>query len=336
MKIIEEHIFQYYSDWQPKSLEASSKSRQNETRDERETLIEAVTLLWSLCENSDFSVRPSSEDKLVSLLLKFLDSSTYGTSVSVVVAQCMLTLTEDNPSAVDELRQHESTLISLLELKPASDRERCEIVPLRILAAGLLANVHGESTNDQAETSSVMCRVTSVIAETLTIDHTSIIVELASMLPSERRANLSRNARTKLGAAKKILEAQQQALELLANLCSASDEEVDSDLDDSDAADYDAEPAIEDDPMNEKSFAIPSELPVALVEVIASTGLIGKVRDKTLKPDGGIMDELNGHADSKCVAKLIHTIRCRAFLCLNNLMANVDVDTLGGVDQIYR
>lgn len=302
--------------------------------DEKETLIEAIKLMWSLCENSECVIKYSNEEKLVSLLIKFLDHTKYGSMVSVVAAQCMLTLTEDNPSALGELKEHEQTLVSVLDLTPKTERESCEIVPLRTLAAGLLMNLDDEFTT-KSDNTAIVCKVMNVLAETLAIDHKNIIVELASMLPSEG-TNLSRNARFKLQSSKKILGAQQQALEILANLCSdEQDYQSDGEFDDSDQAEYENE-YTDDDPMADKSCKVFSNLPVTLIEVITSTALIKNVKDKILAPDKSVNDQLNAHPDCKSVAKQIHTLRCRAFLCLNNLIAGLDVDTFGGVEQLYR
>ena len=251
----------------------------------------------------------------------------------MVAAQCMLTLSEDNPLAIIELKTHESTLLSLLEVKPKSEREISEVIPLRILAAGLLTNVNSKFTLDDEATAKI-CKITNVIGETLAIDHKNIIVELASMLPSEK-GNLTRTTKAKLLAVKKILGAQQEALEILANLCSEDQDNVsDSELDDSEPSEH--EETIEDDAMDEKSCKILFDCPVALIEVITSTGLIKNVWEKTEAPEKSVDDELAGHSDTKCISTQIHTLRCRAFICLNNLMASFDVDTLGGAEELYR
>ncbi|XP_043279904.1 HEAT repeat-containing protein 3 isoform X2 [Venturia canescens] len=322
----------YYSNWQPNQPVESTKGRMD---DEKETLIEAITLLWSLCENSECIMKYSNEEKLVSLLVKLLDHTRYGSVVSVVAAQCMLTLTEDNPSALEELKEHEQMLLSVLNLKSRNERESSEIIPLKTLTAGLLMNLNNEFTT-KSDNIAIMCKVMGVLAETLAIDHKSIIVELASMLPSEK-GNLSRSTRFKLQAAKKILGAQQQALEILTNLCSdEQDYQLDTEFDDSDQTEYENE-YMDDDPMTDKpSCKVISNLPVTLIEVITSTALNDNIIDKILAPDKSVIEQLNAFSDCESVIKQIHTLRCRAFLCLNNLIASLDVDIFGGVEQLYR
>ncbi|XP_015593716.1 HEAT repeat-containing protein 3 [Cephus cinctus] len=322
----------HYSDWHPKLIDSAKEN--NRIDDEKETLIEAVTLLWALCENDECAIKYSNEENLMSILIKFLNVPVYGLGTSVAAAQCILTLSEDNPAAITELKQHEISLMSLMDLQCNKEDPSSETMLLRTLAGGILMNV-SNSFSTEDNTYRVVCKVATMISEVLATDHRTLLNNLTSALPLDKNA-LSRTTEKKLQDARKILAALQQALEILANLCSEDqDTEVDSDLEDSDPVEEDVE-YMEEDIANDKSIGIGSSLPVEVLEILTGSNLIRKVWDKTIPLPENVNQILNENPDSKTVLLQTHTLRCRAFLCLNNLLSNLDIEGLGGVENLYR
>ncbi|KAG7210771.1 hypothetical protein KM043_012265 [Ampulex compressa] len=285
----------HYNDWRP----IQEKSKNGGIDDQKETLIQAVTLLWTLCERNERAVSCANKEGLVNVLTKFFDVATYGIDVSTVAAQCALSLTEDNPVAIKELAKHEETLVNLLNLKANDSTDISDVISLKVAIAGLIMNTIGCSENNPMPVN-----------------------------------NFSSTAKKKVRGVKKILGAQQQALEMLANLCSDDQESNDSlDLD----SDADCEPeCAEDISMDDKSYKLMLALPVELVEVIDSCDLIKKTWNMTVPVGDDSKDILEQSVEGKSVLKQFHTLRCRAYLCLNNLMSSLETDSLGGVESLYK
>ncbi|XP_046602847.1 HEAT repeat-containing protein 3 [Neodiprion virginianus] len=314
----------HYTSWQPKPKE------KGKIDDEKETFIQAITLLWTLCENDEHAIKYSNEGHLISILIKCLDISLHSLDVNIIAAQCMLTLSEDNPLAISELKKYEGPLLSLLKLKTDKESDLSNVMLLKTLSGGLLMNIN----NSECTSAIVSCQVATALAETLAFDHRKLLNSVTSTLPVDTN-KLNVKSEKKLNDIKKYLTAQQQALEILANLCSEDpQEDMDSDLDDSDPAEEEND-FIDDDVMSTDKFHI-STLPIELTEVFASLKIIDIVWEKTILLPENVRQILFENPESKTVLKHAHVLRCRAFLCLNNLISTLDVDGLGGVENLYR
>ncbi|XP_012263420.2 HEAT repeat-containing protein 3 [Athalia rosae] len=313
----------HYASWQPKPKE------KGKTDDEKETFIQAITLLWTLCENDENAIKYSNEGHLISILIKCLDITSHSLDINVIAAQCMLTLSEDNPLAISELKKFEGPLLSLLKFTTDKESDLSSVTLLKTLAAGLLMNI----TNTEVDSSIVSCQVALTLAETLSNDHRKLLNTISSSIPVDTNS-LTSESEKKLSDIKRYISAQQQALEILANLCSEDQQDAsESDLDDSDPAEDDSE-FVDDEMSNDKFYT--STLPIELTEVFASQKIVDKIWEKTILPAENVRQILSENPESKDVLKQVHILRCRAFLCLNNLISSLDVDGLGGVDNLYR
>lgn len=316
----------HYTNWQP----SSDPNERGKVDQEKQTFIQAVTLLWTLGEKNESVIKRSNDENLLSILIKFLDTSTYGVELSIVAIQCMLTLSEDNPTAIAELKKQENSLINFLDWK--SDNENIiHMISLRTLSAGLLMNINNSFTSE-TDSLRITCKVISILSETLNLDFKEQIEGLTLAFPKEK--NLSRTSKKQIREINQIAAMQQQALEILANLCTDDQEsDADSDLDDSD--DYEVD-EMDVDPVGDKSINSYSTIPVELIEVIASTNLVEKVWGKTLGINKKAEKEFRENSEGVFILKRLKTLRCRAFLCLNNLISSLDVDTLGGAENLYK
>lgn len=273
-------------------------------------------------------IKRSNDENLLQILIKFLDPSAYGAALSSVAIQCMLTLSEDNPVAISELKKQKDCLVNLLDW--TSENEKIEATSLRTLSAGLLMNINQSSS--ETDSLRIACKVLSILAETLSFDFKNQMETLTSAFPNEK--HLSRASRKNIRELNQIAAMQQQALEILANLCIDDQEsDADSDLDDSD--DYEDE-EMDVDQVLDKSVNSYSNIPVELIEIIASTDLVKKVWEKTVKIEDNTKKIFEQNPEGIFVLKRLKILRCRAFLCLNNLISSLDVETLGGVDNLYR
>ncbi|CAL7950932.1 unnamed protein product [Xylocopa violacea] len=315
---------QYYTDWQPKA----DQNKKGIGTDEQEAFIQAVTLLWTLCEHNEQAVKCCNEEDLVPVLIKFFNVTTYGIEIVTVIVQCLLSLSEDNIVAIKQLKCCEDTLIQFLCME-TNDTNLSEVVCLKTAISGLLINLTECIGNNPINT---VCKVINVLSDTLSIDCKQVLSNLVSILPHEKNA-FSSSAKKKVQQGRRILGAQQQALEILANLCSEDQEnENESDLDDSDI-----ETEVTDDVcMDDKLYKTIFSLPLEIVEVFNSCNIVKKVWDKTKAVDKDTIEILEQNVEGRSVLKQMHTLNCRAYLCLNNLMLNLEIDALGGVENIYR
>ncbi|KYM86105.1 HEAT repeat-containing protein 3 [Atta colombica] len=311
---------QYYSDWIPE-----------ENRDKKVTFVQAVSLLRILCANNESAIKRVNDEDLVSLLIKFLNIDVYGSEIVTIVTQSLICLSDENDAAINKIKQNELLLSSLLDLK-ADDKIASKILFLKTCVADVLINISNYTDNNQIH---VFRKVLSILSDVLAIDHGQILSCLTSILPHESNAS-SNDKRKKVQENKKILEMQEQALQILANLCfECEDNEIDSDTDDFETMELESE-CLDDDSMNE-DLKITSTFPVELVEVINTCSLIDKIWNKTKfvvdKNNHEILDQTE---EGKATLKQFYNIQYTAYLCLNNLLPNIEVDVFGGVDNLFR
>ncbi|KMQ92792.1 heat repeat-containing protein 3-like protein [Lasius niger] len=313
----------YHSDWQPKK-----------TGDEKETFVEAVGLLRILCANNESALKCANEEDLASLLTKFLDINIYGMGIVTITTQCMVCLSDENDTAIKKIKQSESILLNLLDLKTDDEKTACKVLALKTSVADLLININNYADSNQVH---VFCKVLSVLSKVLAVDHKQVLSCLTSILPHEKNA-VSSDKRKKVQESRKMLGLQEQALQILANLCYEDEDEdsdIDSDIDNSEAMEIESE-CLDDDSMND-NLKMTSTLPVELVEIINNCNLIDKIWDKAeLVVDKDSQEILNQTTEGKAVVKQFHDIRCAAYLCQNNLLSNIEIDVFGGVDNLYR
>ncbi|XP_018310227.1 HEAT repeat-containing protein 3 [Mycetomoellerius zeteki] len=311
---------QYYSDWKPE-----------EVGDKKVTFVQAVSLLWTLCANNESAIKRVNDEDLVSLLIKFLNIDIYGIEIVTIVTQSLICLSDENDAAINKIKQSESLLSSLLDLK-ADDKIASKILFLKTCVADVLINISNYTDNNQIH---VFHKVLSILSDVLAIDHGQILSCLTSILPHESNAS-SNDKRKKVQENRKILEMQEQALQILANLCfECEGNEIDSDTDDFETMELESE-CLDDDSINE-DLKIMSTLPVELVEVINTCSLIDKIWGKTkFVVDKSNQEILDQTEEGKATLKQFYNIQCTAYLCLNNLLPSIEVDVFGGVDNLFR
>ncbi|XP_072760652.1 HEAT repeat-containing protein 3 [Anoplolepis gracilipes] len=313
-------LLKQHLDWEPKK-----------TRDEKETFVQAVDLLRILCANNESALKCVNREDLVSLLTKFLDIKIYGMKIVTITTQCMVCLSDENDIAIKKIKQSESILFNLLDLKIDDEKTAFKVLALRTSVADLLININNDIDSNQMQ---VFCKVLPILSEVLTVDHKQLLSCLISILPHEN--NISNEKRKKIQENRKMLELQEQALQILTNLCYEDDDsEIDSEIDESDVMEIESE-CLDDDSMND-TLKMTSTFPVELVEIINNCNLIDKIWNKTeLVVDKDSQEILTQTTEGKAVVKQFQNIRCAAYLCLNNLLSSIEIDVFGGVDNLYR
>lgn len=286
-----------------------------------------------LCANNEIALKCVNEEDLALFLTKFLDINIYGMEIVTIATQCMVCLSDENDTAIKKVKQNQSILLKLLDLK-MDEKTTSKMLALKTSVANLLININNYTDNNQMQ---MFCKTLSVVSEVLAVDHKQVLSCLTSILPHENNA-ASNDKRKKVQENRKILESQEQALQILANLCyedEDSDSDIDSDIDNSETMEIESE-CLDDDSMND-NLKMTSTFPVELIEVVNNCNLIDKIWDKTeLVVDKDSQEILSQIAEGKAVIKQFHDIRCAAYLCLNNLLSSIEIDVFGGIDNLYR
>lgn len=294
------------------------------------TFIQAVSLLWILCANNESAIKRANEEDLVSFLIKFLDIDIYGIEIVTVVTRSMICLSDENVAAINKIKQSESLLSSVLDLKADDDKTASKILFLKICVADVLINISDYTDNNRIH---IFRKVLLVLSDVLTIDHRQVLSCLTSILPHECNASSS-DKRKKVQENITILEMQEQALQILANLCfEYENNAIDSDIDDFETMEIESE-CLDDDSMNEDS-KMTSTFPVELIEIMNNCSLIDKIWDKTKFIVENSQEILEQTEEGKATLKQFYDIQCAAYLCLNNLLPSIEVDAFGGVDNLF-
>ena len=284
-------------------------------------------MLWSLCEHSEFAIKCCDKNDIMPILTKFVNVTMYDIEIVTVTIQCLTSLTESNPIAVMKLQNYKDTLIQLLNIE-IKNTTVSEVVCFKTAISSLLINLINCSESNSVN---IIYKVINVLSDVLSIDCKQLLSNLVSILSYEKNV-FSNNAKKKIQENRKIFSAQQQALEIIANLCSEDQENGnESDLEDSD---YETK-HIDDVYMDDKLCKI-SSLPLEMVEVFNTCSIVNKVWNKTKFMDKDITEILQQNAEGKDILKQVHTLKCTTYLCLNNLISSLEVDALGGVESIYR
>lgn len=291
------------------------------------TFVQAVSLLWILCANNESAIKRANEEDLASLLIKFLDIDIYGIEIVTIVTRSMICLSDENVTAINKIKESESVLSSLLDLK--ADDDKTKILFLKTCVADILINISNYTDNNRIH---IFRKVLLVLSDVLSIDHRQMLSCLTSILPHECNVSSS-DKRKKIQENRKILEMQEQALQILANLCfEYENNTIDSD-DDFETMEIESE-CLDDDFMNEDLKPI-LMFPMELVEVMNDCSLIDKIWDKTKFIVENSQEILEQTEEGKATLKQFYDIQCAAYLCLNNLLPSIEVDAFGGVDNLF-
>ncbi|PSN39497.1 hypothetical protein C0J52_17789 [Blattella germanica] len=299
----------YASDWQP-----SKQKVENKLDEMTDTFQQAVHLLWNLCESNSTALKYFNQGNLLPVLAKCLEVSIFGIDTAIVVAHCLHTVTEENPTAVAKLQDSNLIIQNLLQLEGSE----YSVLLLRTLACGLVLDLSYGKLSSLAPpvVTELLCNLSNI----LSVDHRKTLNAFTSTLPLDGETETSAQHEELLKSIKEmqyLLEAQQVAIELLANICSSDD----------------ADEKMDEDTSDVSSDEIISDI---VLEAIVSGSLVLKVWEKTRLPAENVCQILNEHSEGKHLLNKLETLRCRALLCLNNLLAALDMQYLGGPLQVHE
>lgn len=323
---------QFGVDWKPGEITAKKQ------RDLKvDIFIEATHLLWNLCEATDEAVTVFNKESLIHLLWPCLQYKIYGYDLSITVAQCLQTVTEDNTDLGAICRSPDKS--GLLETIIADETLSSQHALLKTLVVGIITNISEDQLTSQ---NNLLPTVVQTLSDVLRVDAVEILK--ADLLGINQNAtNGDDNAQKPNGSherdekqtgvretcnAKNILKAQQIALEIVTNICCSDDdwEEVDSSESSSDEVSIDVE-------MDELDHVTASDVSTEVQNIITSNHIFNKVLEKIEPVD--IATLLQNAEEQNDIIKSFERLQICALLCCNNLVSSLDVAHLGGLENLH-
>lgn len=321
-KMVEQDVMTPLSTFVRQSLDAlgaMNESLRNSKiqRQAASLAIQAVSLLWNLCENCSTAVNIFNCQGLLPCLVSCLESDVYPTTVAIPAAQCLHTVTEDNASAA-QLLCGSSDLMKVLEKSLMADGTTSDMLMLKVLTAGVLYNIR--YAIPVCSFNELLQAVVKVLAQVLDVNCFDIISKL---LPEP----------TKVEEVQMLLNAQQLALEILSNMC-CPDDTKDDEWEDCGSVD-----SMDEEVEEEVAFDInmsPESLSAEMINAIVTVGVPEKVLHKSHFGEASVYEALRANEEGAKLLETVNTVQARALICLNNIVSALDTGLLGGQEVLAQ
>ena len=309
---------------------------------------QVMHLLLNLSENASETVKKINDENIVLVLSTFLNVEVLDIKNVVLTAQCLCTITEDNPAAATLLANAKEAL-KILEKNLLCNEASEEIFLLKVHIAGVLFNIA------QSLPSHVVFEmfqaIGNVFGKVLSFDINQCVQALQEKLKNNEEEEMMENGPSQNGEVhdgkdkvdvdeeiqklRHLLEAQQITLEILTNMCCSGDNDdqewdgVSSDEHSSEECDLNCSVDAEMEPDVDTS---------AISEEIMSSILSYELPKKVLEKCSFVKftegnEVLKGEELAGCF-KIMETIQTRALVCLNNMLTTIDTDQLGGPEAL--
>lgn len=312
-----------------------------------DTFLQAVNIVWNLCESTSIALDFFNQSQLLQSLLRCLNLEVFGMEIAISVAQCLLVISEDNPSSWKILAEFEAVFQNILRLDGNH-----QTAILRTVIAGVCSNVPILSMQN-------FNLIIEALSKTIDVNHRQILNELTSRLPlneSERKApppievvdeNMEEETETEASERRLredmpteldndiknigyLLSAQRTAAEILTNICSTEDNEA-GDMEDSDPEsvhDYDVS---EQSNGNQVSA---DKISPEMSETIKSLKIVEKLWERSQPVAENVRSIL--FTAERDLFKRQNAMRVASLLCLHNLCNAMSTEELGGPSAIYK
>eukprot|EP00118_Oscarella_pearsei_P012265 m.89098 g.89098 ORF g.89098 m.89098 type:complete len:641 (+) comp36599_c0_seq5:165-2087(+) len=293
---------------------------------------QALHLLWNLSECSSKAVHIFNSERLLPLVFHCLSPGQHSLTMSVTAAQCLHTVSEENP-VLSEAVVDCGEMLTTLEHLLMCEGDSVHHMMLRVLAAGVLFNVHRHLP--LVSQSQSMQAIARVLSKTLDMDVSAQMKAIAPNLASEDKIDKQFQPDKEsddVSDVKVALAAQQLALEILANFCCSDDSSDEGDCSDSDF-DSEGEDAEQNgcglEPM---TFSLSADN----AEAVINQSLPEKALSKCQFADPAVYQLLGTNSlGQKLIAKL-NTVQSRALVALHNMLSMLDSEDLSHPDRLER
>lgn len=313
--------------------ESSSASKD----EDMDTIIQCINLLWNLCESSDLAIKYLGQSRILDILPRYLDLTTFGNDIVTAVLQCLIVVVEDNPQAMEKIKfNSEKQIQELLSL----DSNESAMLLVKTLAAGVTINTCGG--NITSLPGNVIHQIIAILANTLSVDHRAACNQLSSNVPlpdgagkiTAPKGKVAQALENHIKSVAQMLDAQQSAVEIVANICSSEDAE--DSVDGGESSDSEDLP---DDDLNDngdETMLPEDKLPTEILEALVSLEIFDKVWAKTQLPAENVLMILKDYEGSELLCKKLQNLQTRSLLCVNNMLSSLPIENLGGVNGVYR
>ncbi|XP_063844493.1 HEAT repeat-containing protein 3-like isoform X1 [Scylla paramamosain] len=283
------------------------------------TFVHATHLLWNLCECSEEAMNVFNQKGLVQVLLRHLDPAAWGHTMALAAAECLLCVTENNPSAASVLLPCADDLVCFIS------RPKEEPINLHFATtiAGALLNI-----NYCTSGSSNFQLVLKVLSSMLEVQPSSLVT-LYTQDTSGTNSQLSMTPQE----LEHIILGQQLALEILSNICCPEDDDDDDNLDECEDGHSDEEEGGCMETMEEDGAR--TTLNPEVHEGICHFNLFEKTLQKAEFPEEGVIQALSTLKFGPSLLAKLGVLRTRALLCLQNMSSALELGELGGADLLY-
>lgn len=314
---------QYNTPWSPAEPQEKIDSK-------TEVFYESVHLLWNLCESSETSVSIFNREKLWTALLPCMDVDKYGTRIATAVGHCLHAVSEDNEELAECLSDFEARIPKISSQDPG-------VVLLQVLSAGILINIR--EVQGVPFVPAVLPLI-PILTKALSLPILDQIKTLSAMVAELQAAVKKRNVDTedveekekaideKVALVLDALMAKQTALEILSNLCCG---EGDKESEYVDFSDNSSDTCYGDMETEETSAIFPLNISPEFHEALVAQNIVHKVLDHVSQMDDALGHCLGEHKLSASVPRRIHAVRCRALICIGNMVQALAPDGLGGI-----
>ncbi|XP_065185192.1 HEAT repeat-containing protein 3-like [Sycon ciliatum] len=300
---------------------------------------QTLHLLLNLIEASPVAVEVFNREGLLSSVIECVQPSQFSDAVVSAAAQCLGTVSENNPAAANiilstpALIQHLTSLATSLAPTEANAH-------LQAMLACTLSNLVPNSSSDVQL--SLLPIVFSVTAHALQIDGNTGISRVSASLVGMNEENQEESSDIKL--LKSVLSAQQTVLEIMTNLCSIEDGGDDEDEEWEDAGDADADmedEEVADDPedatQSVASNGITSSIVVKhLSSALSEHQLLAKVAEKCEGVPSHLVQMLACSEAGRTVLGRCERVQCRALTTLQALSSALPVEAIGTADTLLK
>ncbi|XP_013191284.2 HEAT repeat-containing protein 3 [Amyelois transitella] len=323
------YFHEYAETWTPDS---STKTK-NEDID---TFVQCTNLMLNLCESSDLAVKYLGQSRILDIFSRYLDVTTFGHDIVTAVLQCLFVAVEDNPDAMQKIQSNSEKQLQMILFLEGTDPSD---ILIKTLSAGVIINISGGIISSLPL--NVMNEVISILANTLSVDHRLACNQVSSNIPLSNaegkviqpKGREAQLLESQLKSVCQVLDAQQSAVEIIANICLCEDsDESFNGVDSSSSEEMEG-----DDCQNgDETVLVEDKLPPELLEALVSLNIFEKVWARTQLPAQNVMLILKEYEGSQLIFKKLHTLQTRALLCVNNMLSTLPLENLGGVNGIYK
>lgn len=303
-----------------------------------EIFTEATHILWNLCEASEEAVKIFNKENLVHLLWPCLQYKIYGYELSIAVAQCLQTVTEENKELIALCRLPDKA--SLLESIIADDALSSQHALLKTLVVGIITNI----SDDDFTSNNLLTVVVQTLSHVLMVDAVEVLRNdvqgniqettngnghAGKSQEKEKQKTEKKSTTGSTDNVTNILKAQQIALEIITNICCSEDdwEEVDTSESSSDEMSVDVN--MEETSENFSSSDVSTEVQNAITSNHIFTKVLQKIEPVEIVP---LLQNIDKQTD---ILKSFERLQIYALLCCNNLVSSLEITFLGGMDNLH-